>query len=61
MRISFQGQSCLCIETDVGPRIAVPIHYNMFPLIKQDPNDFLSLLDDGVGLTMQPGDFISLQ
>ncbi|HEX5351985.1 MAG TPA: hypothetical protein VFW58_10195 [Trichococcus sp.] len=40
-------------------RIAVPIHYNTFPLIKQDPNDFLSLLDDG-GLIMQPGNFISL-
>ena len=58
MRISFHGQSCVCIET--AERIAVPIHYNTFPLIKQDPNDFLSLLDDGVGLIMQPGDFISL-
>nr|WP_319218861.1 metal-dependent hydrolase [uncultured Trichococcus sp.] len=46
--------------TFLEPRIAVPIHYNTFPLIKQDPNDFLSLLDEGVGLIMQPGDFISL-
>lgn len=46
--------------TFLEPRMAVPIHYNTFPLIKQDPNDFLSLLDDGVGLIMQPGDFISI-
>ena len=46
--------------TFLKPRIAVPIHYNIFPLIEQDPNEFLALLDDGVGLIMQPGESISL-
>jgi L-ascorbate metabolism protein UlaG (beta-lactamase superfamily) len=46
--------------TFLKPRIAVPIHYNTFPLIEQDPNEFLALLDDGVGLIMQPGESISL-
>lgn len=28
------------------PKIVVPIHYNTFPLIKQDPNHFASLVKD---------------
>jgi L-ascorbate metabolism protein UlaG (beta-lactamase superfamily) len=38
----------------------VPIHYNTFPPIKQDPNLFLELLEDGNGRVMQPGDSLEL-
>ena len=39
---------------------AVPIHYNTFPMIEQDPSDYINLLDDGVGKILTIGDFIEL-
>ncbi|AOH56075.1 metal-dependent hydrolase [Peribacillus muralis] len=38
----------------------VPIHYNTFPVIKQDPKRFLDLLEEGNGFIMEPGDEIDL-
>ncbi|MFD6439475.1 metal-dependent hydrolase [Peribacillus sp. NPDC060186] len=38
----------------------VPIHYNTFPVIKQDPNKFIDLLEEGNGLVMKVGDEIKL-
>jgi L-ascorbate metabolism protein UlaG (beta-lactamase superfamily) len=38
----------------------VPIHYNTFPVIKQDPNRFIELLESGNGLVMAAGDEIEL-
>lgn len=38
----------------------VPIHYNTFPPIKQDPNKFISLLEKGNGKVLNPGEFITL-
>ncbi|MGE6378662.1 metal-dependent hydrolase [Peribacillus muralis] len=38
----------------------VPIHYNTFPVIKQDPKRFLDLLEEGHGFIMEPGDEIDL-
>lgn len=114
MKVSFHGQSCVCIETDgkmhivIDPFItdnplsdldpdtlpydilivthehsdyvgdaeriaeraqpliictakkAVPIHYNTFPIIEQNPTDFISLLDECVGVILQPGESILL-
>lgn len=39
---------------------AVPVHYNTFPLIKQDPQDFIKLLPEGVGKVMAIGESIIL-
>ncbi|MEB2492571.1 metal-dependent hydrolase [Peribacillus frigoritolerans] len=36
----------------------VPIHYNTFPVIKQDPGKFLDLLEEENGLIMEAGDEI---
>ncbi|PAK42593.1 metal-dependent hydrolase [Peribacillus simplex] len=36
----------------------VPIHYNTFPVIKQDPEKFLDLLEEKNGLIMEAGDEI---
>ncbi|MCM3673542.1 metal-dependent hydrolase [Peribacillus simplex] len=36
----------------------VPIHYNTFPVIKQDPGKFIDLLEEGNGLIMEAGDEI---
>ncbi|MET3697279.1 L-ascorbate metabolism protein UlaG (beta-lactamase superfamily) [Bacillus oleivorans] len=41
-------------------KMAVPIHYNTFPPIKQDPYAFVKLLKDKNGLVMNPGDSIEL-
>lgn len=38
----------------------VPIHYNTFPVIKQDPHAFVKLLDEGVGKVLNPGEGIEL-
>ncbi|MFJ5621914.1 metal-dependent hydrolase [Peribacillus loiseleuriae] len=38
----------------------VPIHYNTFPPIKQDPQKFLDLLTSGNGKILVPGDYIEL-
>lgn len=37
-------------------KIVVPIHYNTFPAIAQDPQQFVALLPDGVGRILKPGD-----
>jgi L-ascorbate metabolism protein UlaG (beta-lactamase superfamily) len=41
-------------------KTVVPIHYNTFPVIEQDPHQFIALLKDGVGKVLQPGESIEL-
>ncbi|TFE00929.1 metal-dependent hydrolase [Jeotgalibacillus salarius] len=38
----------------------VPIHYNTFPPIKQDPEKFISMLKNGQGKMMHAGDHVEL-
>src|SRR5690554_2771126 len=38
----------------------VPIHYNTFPVIEQDPYKYVESLPKGVGLVMNPGDSFQL-
>lgn len=38
----------------------VPIHFNTFPLIEQDANEFVSLLDSGIGKVLDIGASIEL-
>ncbi|KIL43834.1 metal-dependent hydrolase [Jeotgalibacillus soli] len=42
------------------PKMVVPIHYNTFPPIKQDPEAFVNLLTTGEGKVMQAGEVIKL-
>ena len=42
------------------PKGDVPIHYNTFPPIKQDPNDFAKLVTDAEVQILQPGEFVKL-
>ncbi|WP_108671277.1 metal-dependent hydrolase [Peribacillus acanthi] len=44
----------------LNPKTAVPIHYNTFPPIKQDPHQFVDMLGTGVGKVMNPGDVLEL-
>ncbi len=41
-------------------KTVVPIHYNTFPPIKQDPHRFIEMLEDKNGKLMNPGDVIEL-
>ncbi len=41
-------------------KLVVPIHYNTFPPIKQDPQQFIEMLEDKNGKVMNPGDVIEL-
>ncbi|MRG87697.1 metal-dependent hydrolase [Salinibacillus xinjiangensis] len=38
----------------------VPVHYNTFPVIQQDPNQYVELLQPGIGKVMNPGDEFEL-
>ncbi|MBB6452102.1 L-ascorbate metabolism protein UlaG (beta-lactamase superfamily) [Salirhabdus euzebyi] len=44
----------------VRAKQVVPVHYNTFPVIKQDPNEFVSKLKPGLGKVMNPGDELTL-
>lgn len=44
----------------LNPKVAVPVHYNTFPLIEQNPEDFTSLLKDGQGLALNVGESIKI-
>lgn len=41
-------------------KTVVPIHYNTFPQIRQDPTEFIRLLERGNGLIMQPGEELEI-
>lgn len=40
------------------PKVAVPIHYNTFPPIKQDPQKFKNLVDSAEVQVLNAGDFV---
>ncbi len=42
----------------LGAKTVVPIHYNTFPVIKQDPQKFVDMLPEGKGIVLNPGDSI---
>ncbi|MFB6467701.1 metal-dependent hydrolase [Cytobacillus sp. Hz8] len=44
----------------LSAKTVVPIHYNTFPPIKQDPNQFIQLLKNKNGKILQPGEAIEL-
>lgn len=44
----------------LGAKQVVPIHYNTFPVIKQDPQEFVELLPAGVGKVMAVGETIEV-
>lgn len=44
----------------LNAKTVVPIHYNTFPPIKQDPNRFIDLLEKQNGKVMNAGDIIEL-
>lgn len=41
-------------------KMVVPIHFNTFPPIKQDPNRFIEMLDDKNGKILHPGEALEL-
>lgn len=44
----------------LNAKMVVPMHYNTFPPIKQDPHKFIKMLDGQNGKVMQPGDVIEI-
>ncbi|MEH7274595.1 metal-dependent hydrolase [Neobacillus vireti] len=44
----------------LGAKMVVPIHYNTFPPIKQDPFQFVEMLENKNGKVLEPGEFIEL-
>jgi L-ascorbate metabolism protein UlaG (beta-lactamase superfamily) len=44
----------------LNAKTVVPIHYNTFPVINQDPEAFVKQLGEGVGRILQPGESIEL-
>lgn len=44
----------------LGAKIVVPIHYNTFPIIAQDPNKFIELLPKDQGKVLEVGEALEL-
>ncbi|CRK84405.1 metal-dependent hydrolase [Neobacillus massiliamazoniensis] len=44
----------------LNAKMVVPMHYNTFPPIKQDPHKFIKMLDSQNGKVMLPGDVIEI-
>ncbi len=44
----------------LNAKTVVPIHYNTFPVIKQDPHKFVTLLEQGNGKVLEVGEAIEL-
>ena len=44
----------------LGAKTIVPIHYNTFPPIKQNPEQFIEMLENKNGKVMDPGEVIEL-
>ncbi len=44
----------------INAKKVVPIHYNTFPVIEQDPEAFVQQLKTGEGIAMQVGDSLAL-
>lgn len=44
----------------INAKQVVPIHYNTFPVIEQDPQAFVNQLEDGIGKVLEPGQSIDL-
>ncbi|MGA4517493.1 metal-dependent hydrolase [Solibacillus silvestris] len=40
------------------PKIVVPVHYNTFPPIEQNPADFANLVEDAQVQVLKPGDYV---
>jgi L-ascorbate metabolism protein UlaG (beta-lactamase superfamily) len=40
----------------IGSKVTIPIHYNTFPVIEQDPHAFVSKLNTGVGKVLSAGE-----
>lgn len=41
-------------------KLVIPIHYNTFPVIQQDPNQFIQLLENDNGKILKPGESIEI-
>ncbi|HWL25322.1 MAG TPA: metal-dependent hydrolase [Ureibacillus sp.] len=42
------------------PKVVVPIHYNTFPVIKQDPQHFAQLVNDSKVQVLSPGEKVEI-
>ena len=47
------------INEFVKPKISVPVHYNTFPLIEQDPQQFKDAVHEGEVQILEPGESVS--
>lgn len=44
----------------IKAKTVVPMHYNTYPVIEQDPNEFVRLLSENTGKVMEAGESIKL-
>lgn len=55
------GPEDALLATDwIQAKKVVPVHYNTFPVIEQDPEDFASRVKNGEGIAMKPGETLTL-
>lgn len=54
-------EEALRAASDLNAQTVVPIHYNTFPVIEQDPESFAKKLPTGTGKVLAPGETITLE
>jgi L-ascorbate metabolism protein UlaG (beta-lactamase superfamily) len=53
-------QDAACAVELLNPKLAIPIHFNTFPPIEQDPETFKTLVENHEVKVMEAGDFFEL-
>lgn len=53
-------ESAASASKRLNAKVVIPEHYNTFPEIKQDPNEFAKLLPEGVVQILDPGESYSV-
>ena len=46
------------INEFIKPKITVPVHYNTFPYIEQDPEEFKKLVKESEVQILKPGEAV---
>src|SRR5690625_2327346 len=57
---TMEPEDALIAADWINAKTVVPVHYNTFPVIEQNPKDFTDKLKTGKGLPLQAGEEITL-
>lgn len=53
-------EDAACAVSFLKPKVVVPVHYNTFPLIEQDPQDFAEMVSITEVKVLNPGEELEI-